>query len=149
LERPVRRDDLLQRVREQKPGEDISPRLLRYLIAEGVVEPPQGPDHAPVYTGRHVSQFCSYFGLKEQGYSLRQMSALRSAAGAAVPPEAAKKAPGSFLEGSLPPVRVSPGIYLSIAPRELAEPVDPDAVAEQVRGFLQSVLIRRSDPDAA
>lgn len=144
----MRRDDLLQRVREQKPGEDISPRLLRYLIAEGVVEPPQGPDHAAEYTDRHIAQFCSYFALKEQGYSLRQMSALRCASDAAIPPAAACRDGDRFLAGSLPPVRVSPGVYLSIAPRELTEPVDPDAVAKQVRAFLESILIRRSDPDA-
>lgn len=145
--REVRRDDLLQRVRDRKPGEDISPRLLRYLIAEGVIEPPRGPDNAAEYTDRHVVQFCSYFDLKEQGYSLRQISALRSASDAVISPDAARDDSGRFLGGGLPPVRVSPGVYLSIAPRELSEPVDPDAIAEQVRAFLESVLIRRSDPD--
>ena len=64
----MRRDELLQCVREHGPGQDISPRLLRYLIAEGVIDPPHGPDHAPVYSNRHVAQFCSYFSLKEQGW---------------------------------------------------------------------------------
>jgi DNA-binding transcriptional MerR regulator len=147
--RPMRREELLERVRERVPGEDLSPRLLRYLIAEGVIDPPHGPDSAPVYTDRHVAQFCSYFGLKEQGYSLRQMSALRQAPDGPIPASAARREPERFLGGSLPPVRVAPGVYLSIAPQELAEPVDPDQVAGQVRAFLDSVLVRRSEPDAS
>jgi len=107
----------------------VSPRTVRYYIAEGLLERPEGEKRGAHYLRRHLEQLLLIRRWTEAGLSLERISEL--VAGAPEDPPRRAPPPGSIEVWSR--VTVADGLELQIEPGRAA--LSP----EQVRAFVRGI----------
>lgn len=107
--------DLIDRI----PG--LTPRQVRFLVAEGFVPPPRGGRQHADYGEDHVAAIRQYQELREAG----------------LPPAAIRVVLTS--QGGIP-LPVAPGITLLVDRAKLDPSVDPAAVATRAAEMLAALL---------
>lgn len=107
----------------------LTPRTVRYYIAEGLVERPVGEKRGAHYVQRHVDQLLQVRRWSEAGMSLERIRAL--AAGAPEDPVPQAVAPGTVAVWSR--VTVADGLEVHI------EPGRAGLSAEQVRALVRDI----------
>jgi DNA-binding transcriptional MerR regulator len=121
----------------------VTPRTVRFYIAEGLVERPQGEKRGAHYLQRHLEQLLLIRRWTDAGLSLDRVREL--IAGAPEDPRPRRAAPGSVEVWSR--VTVADGLEVQI------EPGRADLSPEQVRSLVRGITalyrqIRGSEPAA-
>lgn len=121
----------------------VTPRTVRYYIAEGLLDRPEGEKRGAHYLQRHVEQLLLIRRWTEAGLSLERIRELRQGAPEDPPPRAAR--PGSVEVWSR--LTLADGLELQI------EPGRADLSPEQVRAFVRGVTalyrqVRADQPSA-
>jgi DNA-binding transcriptional MerR regulator len=93
----------------------VTPRFVRFLIAEGLLPPPAGGRTYASYHTAHLSGIRRYLRLRDMGLSVGAIKALADGA-----------APDTLA------VDLGPGLTLTIRPADLAGPPDPGQLAERI-----------------
>lgn len=101
----------------------VTPRFVRFLIAEGVIGPPSGGRAHAEYSHEHLRGILSYLRLRRLGFSLTQVK------------EIFKSKRGETL-----PVEVAPGVALHIDLVRLNRDLSPAEVAARVDRALAEIL---------
>jgi MerR family transcriptional regulator, copper efflux regulator len=109
------------KIRELTELTGITPRQVRYLIAEGLMPPPSGGRATAEYGDEHVSAIRRYQRLRSLGFL----------------PSAIKVLVG---RGAAIPLGVTPGITLHIDPEILDRPIDTREIANRVADVLQNLI---------
>jgi len=115
-------------IRELAQRAGVTPRQVRYLIAEGFVPPPQGGRATATYGEAHEVALRRYMALKGTGLS-----------------------PGAIrilLEGSMAAVfQVIPGVSLHVDPHLLGGGIDQDLVVRRIKSVLESLEKEPADAE--
>jgi DNA-binding transcriptional MerR regulator len=106
----------------------VNPRLVRFLIAEGIVDPPAGSRARADYGGRQAGQIRRYLKLREGGLYL---SAIRDISRALDNPNG---------EGAIPPVILVPGIVVSVDPGQIPSDTNPAEIGKRLARYLEQIL---------
>ncbi|HLY56992.1 MAG TPA: helix-turn-helix domain-containing protein [Stellaceae bacterium] len=112
---------------DRVPG--LTPRHVRFLIAEGFVPPPRGGRATASYGEDHVAAILRYQRLREAG----------------LPPAAIRVVMAS--DGGVP-LPVAPGVALLLNPDNLDSALDSAAAADRVREILDAFLKEKNHGDA-
>jgi DNA-binding transcriptional MerR regulator len=120
----------------------VTPRTVRYYIAEGLLDRPEGEKRGAHYLQRHLDQLLLIRRWTEAGLSLERIRELR--AGAAEEPPPRRVRPGTVEVWSR--VTLADGLELQV------EPGRADLSPEQVRALVREVTaayrrIRGDDQD--
>ena len=99
--------------------EQVTPRFVRFLIAEGVLDPPLGGRARAEYGAAHLRGIVNYLRLRELGFSLTQVKQIVRAE-----------------RGETVPVTLAPGLSLHV---DLAR-LDPGLSAREAAGRAYRVL---------
>jgi len=105
-------------------------RLVRFLIAEGVVPPPVGERKAARYDERHLRAVWRYLALKNAGLALKAIKAVMSG------------------EGEMIPIPVTEGVELRLHPSLLASGADPEPIVEMIARVLNERLTTPENPNS-
>jgi DNA-binding transcriptional MerR regulator len=100
-------------------------RLVRFLIAEGVVPPPVGERKAARYDERHLRAISRYLALKDAGLALKAIKAVMSG------------------EGEMIPFPVTDGVVLRLHPSLIASGADPQPIVDMIAKVLSERLLPR------
>ena len=117
----------------------VTPRTVRYYIAEGLVDRPHGEKRGAHYGRRHVEQLLLIRRWTEAGLSLERIREL--IAGAPEDPPPRRTAPGSVEVWSR--VTVADGLEVHIEPGRAG--LSPEQVRSLVRGITSLYRQLRSD----
>ncbi len=101
-------------------------RLVRYLIAEGVVPPPVGERKAARYDERHLRAISRYLALKDAGLALKAIKAVMNG------------------EGEMIPFPVTDGVVLQLHPRLIASGADPQLIVDMIAKVLSERLLPKN-----
>jgi DNA-binding transcriptional MerR regulator len=108
---------------EAAGGGQVTPRFVRFLIAEGVLDPPSGGRAHADYGEAHLRGVLNYIRLRDLGFSQPQIKELfRSQRGETVP------------------VELAPGLTLHVNLARLDRTLSPDAIANRTRKVLADLL---------
>lgn len=108
---------------EQAGGGQVTARFIRFLISEGIIDPPTGGRARADYNEAHVRGVVNYLRLRELGLSLRQVKEIfRSERGETIPFE------------------IASGLSLHVDLGRLERSTMPAEVAERVRQILTEIL---------
>jgi DNA-binding transcriptional MerR regulator len=102
----------------------VTPRFVRFLIAEGLISSPSGGRTYATYNAAHLSGIRRYLRLRDMGLSISAIKAL--AAGEA--PEAVA-------------VDLATGLTLIIRPAELAGRLNPQRIATRIADALEDLAV--------
>jgi MerR family copper efflux transcriptional regulator len=106
--------------------ERVTPRFVRFLVAEGVIPSPRGGRANADYGDDHVGGIRRYLRLRDLGLSASRVKGI-----------VAGSAAGEI------PVPIAPGLTLMVDPGKLAAPPSSEAIAA---GIAEAVgLIRKKD----
>lgn len=108
----------------------VTPRTVRYYIAEGLLDRPEGEKRGAHYLQRHLEQLLLIRRWTEAGLSLERIRELR--AGASEDPAPRRARPGSVEVWSR--VTLTDGLELQV------EPGRADLSPEQVRALVREVM---------
>ena len=113
-----------------------SPRQIRYLVAEGLMPPPDGGRATASYGEPHWAAIRAYQRLRALGFRPAAIRLLRQGSGGPVT------------------VAIAPGLSLSIDPSLLAgtadaPPPDPQALAARIATLLADILTETAHHDPA
>ena len=104
-------------------GGQVTPRFVRFLIAEGILDPPGGGRAHAEYGDAHLRGVVTYIRLRNLGFTLTQVKRIvRSQLGETVPLE------------------LAPGVTLHVDLARLDRTLSPDEVAGRTRGILTELL---------
>jgi MerR family transcriptional regulator, copper efflux regulator len=106
----------------------VTPRFVRFLIAEGHLPPPTGGRAHATYGTTHLTGLRRYLRMRDMGLSVGAIKALAEG----VAPEAVA-------------VDLGPGLILTIRPAELADPPDPGQLAERIARAFEDLAASRTD----
>jgi DNA-binding transcriptional MerR regulator len=110
--------DLIEAIADQR----VTPRFVRFLIAEGVIPPPTGGRAHAEYASEHVEGIARYLRLRDLGLSVAAIKRLdESAALDAVA------------------VELAPGLTLAIRTGELLVPFDPTELAARIIAVIADI----------
>jgi DNA-binding transcriptional MerR regulator len=108
---------------EAAGGGQVTARFVRFLIAEGIIDPPSGGRAHADYGETHLRGIVEYLRLRELGFSLTQVKVIfRSQRAETVP------------------VELAPGVSLHIDLANLDRGTSPAEVAERARRILSEIL---------
>jgi DNA-binding transcriptional MerR regulator len=107
----------------------VTPRTVRYYIAEGLLDRPEGEKRGAHYIERHLQQLLQIRRWTEAGLSLERIRELRAGASDDPPPRRAR--PGSVEVWSR--ITLADGVELQV------EPGRAGLSPEQVRSLVRSV----------
>ena len=114
-------------IRELAASTGVTPRQIRFLIAEGFVPPPEGGRSTAEYGAEHAAAIDRYMALKATG----------------LPPAAIRILLENEIAAAFP---VMPGISLHVDPQLLGGPIDKDLVLKRIQSVLETLV--REPPDA-
>jgi DNA-binding transcriptional MerR regulator len=101
----------------------VTARFVRFLISEGIIDPPSGGRAHASYSERHLRDILNYVRLRDLGFSLTQVREIvRSARGETVP------------------IEVAPGLSLHLDLARLDRSLSPADAAARVRQILSELL---------
>lgn len=106
--------------------ERVTPRFVRFLIAEGVIPAPRGGRANADYGDDHVSGVRRYLHLRDLGLSASRTKEIVA---------------GSAAGGV--PIPIAPGLTLIVDQEKITEPACPEKIAAKVAEAVH--LIRRKD----
>ena len=106
----------------------VTPRTVRYYVAEGLLDRPEGEKRGAHYLQRHLEQLLRIRRLSEQGASLERIRALRG--GAADDPT--PRAPRAGTVEVWSRITLADGLELQVEPGRAGLP--PEQVRALVRG---------------
>jgi DNA-binding transcriptional MerR regulator len=109
------------KIRELTELTGITPRQVRYLIAEGLMPSPSGGRATAEYGDGHVSAIRRYQRLRSLGFLPSAIKVL-------------------IERGAAIPLAVMPGITLQVDPEVLDRPIDTREVANRVGDVLHNLL---------
>jgi MerR family copper efflux transcriptional regulator len=98
-------------------------RLVRFLIAEGIVPPPEGGRRFARYDERHLRAIRRYLALKEAGLTLAAIRVLVA-----------------NQDRDLVPIPVAEGVELRLHPDLLASGADPQPLIQRIAQILSERL---------
>ncbi len=107
----------------------VTPRFVRFLIAEGLLPGPAGGRTYATYGDPHLAGIRRYLRLRDMGLSVGAIKAL--AAGAA--PDAVA-------------VDLAPGLTLTVHPAALTAPPDPVCLATRIAEALSDLMATGTTP---
>lgn len=121
----------------------VTARTVRYYIAEGLLDRPEGEKRGAHYLDRHLQQLLQIRRWTEAGMNLDRIRELRAGASEDPPPRPVR--PGTVEVWSR--VTLADGVELQV------EPSRAGLSPEQVRAFVRAVQaayrgVRDEDPDA-
>ena len=122
---------------EAAGGGQVTPRFVRFLIAEGILDPPSGGRAHANYGDAHLRGVLTYVRLRDLGFSLAQVKEIFKAG-----------------RGETVPIELAPGLVLHVDLARLDRSLSPAAVAERTRHVLSELLATltvggKSDADPA
>jgi hypothetical protein len=100
----------------------VTPRFVRYLIAENIIPPPQGGRANADYGAAHLAGIRRYLALRDHGYTAAAAKELATA-----------------------PIEIAPGITLAVDPSKLEKTLDPRAIGDEVARALAHFLAPETD----
>lgn len=120
----------------------VTARTVRYYIAEGLLDRPEGEKRGAHYVDRHLQQLLQIRRWTEAGLSLERIRELRAGASEDPPPRPVR--PGTVEVWSR--ITLADGVELQV------EPGRAGLSPEQVRGFVRAVQaayrgVRDEEPD--
>jgi DNA-binding transcriptional MerR regulator len=116
--------------RLERGPERVTPRFVRFLIAEGVIDGPGGTRARPEYSQAQARGVLDYLRLRDLGLSLEDARSLVRGGGA-----------GRFR------AELGPGLLLIVDPAALDPATSPPVIAARVVQALESILAARTkDP---
>ncbi|MBV9251466.1 MAG: MerR family transcriptional regulator [Acetobacteraceae bacterium] len=102
---------------------EVTPRFVRFLISEGIINPPSGGRAHADYGEAHLRGILTYLRLRGLGFSLTQVREIfRSGSGETVP------------------IEIAPGLSLHVDLKRLNRTLSPAEAAERVSRVLAELL---------
>ncbi|MXP66151.1 hypothetical protein E0493_22750 [Roseomonas sp. M0104] len=122
--------DLIARVAGQleHAPERVTPRFVRFLISQGVIDGPGGSRAQPAYSEAQAQGILDYLRLRDLGVPLEEARAIL------------RGAPAGRFKAAL-----GPGLLLIVDPASLGPSPDPQAAAAQLIQTLETLLSARKD----
>ena len=119
----------------------VTPRTVRYYIAQGLVDRPEGEKRGAHYVRRHLEQLLQVRRWSDAGLSLERIRELRAGAPEDPPPRAVR--PGTVEVWSR--VTLADGLELHVEPSRAG--LDPQQLRELVREVTRLYRSLRAAPD--
>jgi DNA-binding transcriptional MerR regulator len=123
----VKLTDLVRRFGDD---EHVKPRLVRFLITEGIIDPPRGGRANADYGEDHVEGIRRYLRLRDWGFSLTMVRDIAR----------------GVCEDVIP-VEVIPGVTLQIDPSKLDGTLEANEIAGRIAEIIEK-FIRKETPHA-
>jgi len=108
---------------ERAGGGQVTARFIRFLIAEGIIDPPSGGRANADYGEAHLQGVVNYLRLRELGFSLTQVKEIFKSG-----------------RGETVPVEIAPGLSLHIDLARLDRAISPADAARRVHHVLFQML---------
>ena len=121
----------------------VTPRTVRYYIAQGLVDRPEGEKRGAHYVRRHLEQLLQVRRWSDAGLSLERIRELRAGALEDPPPRPAR--PGTVEVWSR--VLLADGLELHVEPSRAG--LHPQQLRELLRGVTELYRAMRAMPDEA
>jgi DNA-binding transcriptional MerR regulator len=101
----------------------VTPRFVRFLISEGIIDPPSGGRAHASYDEAHLRGILNYVRLRDRGFSLTQVKEIvRSERGETVP------------------IEVAPGLSLHLDLARLDRSLSPADAVARISQILSEIL---------